>query len=192
MNFKELLGEKYTDEIASVLEGIKDKLLINDGTYIPKTRFDQVNQKLKEAQEEAEKVRMSKMSEEEKNAEALAKAEQTIREYTLKSNKLEVEKVFVEAGIKDYSAYIDSIVGENLEASLNVAKAIAKTVQDSLAEKNAELEKLRLSVTPQPKTDGDGGLDKNKKLSYTEQALLKAKDPAAYEQYVATQGSEKE
>lgn len=190
MNFKELLGEKYTDEIASVLEGIKDKLLINDGTYIPKTRFDQVNQKLKETQEETEKIRKSKMSDEEKNAEALANAEKTVREYTLKSNKLEVEKVFVSAGIKDYGTYIDNIVGENLEASLGVAKAITKTVQDSLAEKNAELEKLKLSGTPQPR-GGEDNPSPNKNLSYTELAKLKAQDPAAYEQYVATQSSQK-
>ena len=190
LDLKELLGEKYTDEVASVLDGIRDKLLINDGSYIPKTRFDQVNLKLKEAQEEAEKVRLSKLSGEEKNAEVLANAEKTIRDYTIKSNRLEVEKVFVNAGIKDYGSYIDNIVGENLESSLGVAKAISKTVLDSLAEKNAQIEKLKLEGTPQPNL-GSGGGKTFEKLSYTQLADLKAKDPAAYDTYIATQGSQK-
>lgn len=190
LKLKELLGDKYTDELASVLEGVKDKLLVNDGSYIPKSRFDQVNQKLKEAQEEAEKVRMSKLSEEEKNAEVLANAEKTIKDYTIKSNRLEVEKVFVGAGIKDYDSYIDSIVTENLEASLGVAKAISKTVLDSLAEKNAQIEKLKLEVTPQPKT-GNPNDKVESKLNYTQLAELKSKDPAAYQTYIETQGSQK-
>ena len=39
LDLKELLGEKYTDEVASVLDGIRDKLLINDGSYIPKNKI---------------------------------------------------------------------------------------------------------------------------------------------------------
>lgn len=186
VNFRDLLGEKYTDEVASVLDGIKDKLLINDGSYIPKSRFDQVNEKLKLVQDEAERVRVSKLSDDEKNAEKIAEAEATIKEFTIKSNKLEVEKVFINSGIKDYNSYIDSIVGENLEASLAVAKNIAKTVTDSLAEKNAEIEKLKLQGTPQPPTAG-GGEPKPEKLNYTQLAELKANNPTAYEAYIQTQ-----
>lgn len=189
IDFKALLGEKYTDEIASVLDGISDKLLPNDGTYIPKTRFEQVNERLKVAQDEAEKIRLSKLSDEEKNAEQLAKAELTIKEFTRKSNKLEVEKVFVNAGIKEYNSYIDNIVGEDLETSLAVANGIAKTVVDTLAEKNAEIEKLKLMSTPQPKSV-DGNKKVNEKLNYTQLAQLKATDPAAYEAYVAAQPKE--
>lgn len=190
IDFKALLGEKYTDEIAIVLDGISEKLLPNDGSYIPKIRFDQVNEKLKAAQEEAEKVRVSKLSEDEKNAEKIAKADATIKEFTIKSNKLEVEKVFVNAGIKDYAAYIDNIVGENLETSLSVAKSIAKTVTDSLTEKNAEIEKLKLLGTPQPPVGGSGEPKKPNKLNYTELAELKANNPTAYDAYIATQSTE--
>lgn len=190
IDFKALLGDKYTDEIASVLDGISEKLLPNDGSYIPKVRFDQVNEKLKAAQDEAEKVRVSKLSDDEKNAEKLAKADATIKEFTIKSNRLEVEKVFINSGIKDYAAYIDNIVSENLETSLAVAKNIAKTVTDSLAEKNAEIEKLKLQGTPQPPVVGNGDPKKPEKLNYTQLAELKASDPTAYDAYIAAQSTQ--
>lgn len=186
VDFKVLLGDKYTDELASVLEGISGQLLPNDGSYIPKTRFDQVNTNLKKAQDELEAIRLSKLSDEEKNAELIRNAEAKVKEYTIKSNKLEVEKVFVNSGIKDYETYIDSIVGDNLENSLAVAKNIAKTVTDSLAEKNAEIEKLKLQGTPQPQGNG-GNPQGGEKLNYTQLAELKATNPAAYEAYVAKQ-----
>lgn len=183
VDFKKLLGEKYTDEIASVLGELESKLLVNDGTYIPKTRFDEVNSKLKGLETQFEAQRVESLTADEKLTQALKNAELKADEYLIKSNKLDVEKIFVAQGIKDYEGFIDDIVGKDKETSIKVAERIVASVKNAVATTSSELEKLKLINTPKPdissKTTGTGD-----KLNWTELANLKASDPKAYETYI--------
>lgn len=184
VDFKTLLGDNYTDELASVLGGIEGKLLLNDGSYIPKTRFDEVNTKLRSLETQVDKERENNLTAEERLAEAISQAEDKANQYLIKSNKLEVEKVFVKAGINDYETYIDNIVGKDKEASLQIAEKIVGSVQKALATTTAELEKLKLTQTPKPQSGGHTDV-KNEKLNWTELSELKVSDPEAYDHYVS-------
>jgi hypothetical protein len=128
------------------------------------------------------------MTEEEKHKADIEALEAEKRNYLLKSNRLDVQKVFQDAGMKVKDSFIDGIVGEDLEKSLAIAKDLVDDYNTALAEKNAEIEQLKLKSTPNPKIDPNGG--EFKKLTMTEQAQLRAKDPAAYEAYIQAEDSQ--
>lgn len=182
--FKEKLGDKWNDEFADVLDGISKDFLPNDGSYVPKDRFDQVNNAKKEALAELQKIKLEHMTDEEKKK-ALEEQYQTkLKELQAKVNKSEVEKVFAEAGMKDYDRFLDNIVSDDLDSSLEMAKSIAETFKENTAAMQKELEMLKLKSTPSPNQQIENG-NGFKKLTYTEQTKLYNTDKEAYEKYIA-------
>ena len=115
----------------------------------------------RKAQKEAEKalkeLQDGKLSDEEKVQKALAEAEASKAEYATKLNRLEVEKMFVEAGIASdsYNPILDSIVTADSEASKKTAESFVSVLksQKEAVEKALKDELSKGAPAPQ-RTEG--------------------------------------
>lgn len=153
-DLKTLLGDDYKDGI-SVEEIAK---ALENKSFIDKKAFDKTASELSELKKEKKKLEEAGMSAEEKVKAAVEAAAAKEREYSIKSNRIEVEKIFLKGGLaeNDYSNFLDDVVSENLEKSKAVATAIADTIQAKIkaAEQAVKAELLKNTPTPPP---GDGG-----------------------------------
>lgn len=186
VNFKELLGELYSDEIAGVLEPLESMLINNtNNTYIPKERFDQVNTQRKNFESELEKIRLAKLTDEEKAAEANAKMLEANKALQSELNLAKISKLFADSGIKEYESILKGVVTDDFEKSEALANSILTTMKLNVDERDKEIEKLKVGGTPKPDGIGGSGADQIRtNYTYTELAELKAKDPAKYEQII--------
>lgn len=185
VNFKELLGEKYTDEIASVLEPLESSLINNSGgQFIPKARFDQVNESKKLAELELEKLKNANLSDEEKRARDLEVMLNENKAIKSELNAAKIGKLFADSGIKNYDSIVKNITSEDFEKSEALAIGLIDTFKNNLGERDKEIERLKLTGTPKP--DGAGTPDPIKTdYTYTELAEIKSKDEAKYKQIMA-------
>ena len=86
-------------------------------------------EKFDESQKELEEERKKNMTAEEQLAEAKRLADEKESEYAKKVNRLDVEKILVEAGLSedDYKDFIDGIVSSDAETSKTLATSLAAT-----------------------------------------------------------------
>ena len=93
---KEKLGDKY-DEFMELIGDVK--LKIDDGSIqIPKSRFDEINERRKKAERELEIIKREKMTDEEKLKKAIEEANEMKAKYAREMAKLKASEVFVKAG----------------------------------------------------------------------------------------------
>ena len=147
-------------------EQIKAILDIN-GTDIEGAKRNNVDPKvLKQLQEDSanyKKLKDAGLTDEEKMKNALAEAEAVKTEFAKKSNRLEVEKIFVGVGLseEDYKDFIDGIVSEDADASKTLATNLANmlTKQKEAAVQKTKEELMDGTQTPGGKggTGGDEG-----------------------------------
>ena len=143
-------------------------LLNINGTDIEGAKKNNVDPKvLKQLQEDSanyKKLKDAGLTDEEKMKNALAEAEAVKTEFAKKSNRLEVEKIFVGVGLseEDYKDFIDGIVSEDADAS----KALATNLANMLTkQKEAAVQKTKEELMDGTKTPGGngGGEDDDKK-----------------------------
>lgn len=147
-------------------EQIKAILDIN-GTDIEGAKRNNVDPKvLKQLQEDSanyKKLKDAGLTDEDKMKNALAEAEAVKTEFAKKSNRLEVEKIFVGVGLseEDYKDFIDGIVSEDADASKTLATNLANmlTKQKEAAVQKTKEELMDGTQTPGGKggTGGDEG-----------------------------------
>lgn len=95
MNLKELLGEELYDQVKGKL-GDK-KLMIDDGNFIPKSRFDEVNNQKKELKEEVDtlnktlKTNAKDFEKLQKSAQGNEELQKQLQEYQNKLNSTQTE-----------------------------------------------------------------------------------------------------
>ena len=152
---KELFPDATEEQITSLLN-------IN-GTDITAAKKNNVEPKvLKQLQEDSaayKKLQEAGLTDEEKIQKALADAEASKADFAKKSNRLDVEKILVGAGLteEDYKDLIDGLVSEDAEAS----KALATNLANMLSkQKEAAVQKTKeelMDGTQTPGSDGDGG-----------------------------------
>ena len=189
MELRELLGNDYRDgmTVEEITAALSSKTFVDAATLPPsvsKETFDKTASELAKLKRENTELKNAGLSDAEKLQKALADAEAERKSYTLKSNRLEAEKIFAEAGIseKEYSSFVDTIVGEDSAASVSAAKAIAKMVSAQREAAGAAKQKEILDKTPKggEHTETKMTLDEFRKLSPSERYQFSQKNPEEY------------
>lgn len=87
------------------------------GVMLPKDQYKKATEENKALKEEIEKARTASMNSEDLLKHKIEEAENTKREFGIKSNKLEAEKQFVKAGLTQevYGDLLDSVVSDDAE-----------------------------------------------------------------------------
>lgn len=143
-------------------------LLNINGTDIEGAKKNNVDPKvLKQLQEDSaayKKLQEADLTDAEKIQKALADAAASKSDFQKKSNRLDVEKILVGAGLteEDYKDLIDGLVSEDADAS----KALATNLANMLTkQKEAAVQKTKEELMDGTKTPGGngGGEDDDKK-----------------------------
>lgn len=135
-------------------------LLNINGTDIEGAKKNSVDPKvLKQLQEDSanyKKLKDAGLTDEEKMKNALAEAEAVKTEFAKKSNRLEVEKIFVGVGLseEDYKDFIDGIVSEDADASKTLATNLANMLTK---QKEAAVQKTKEELMDGTQTPGGNG-----------------------------------
>lgn len=118
-------------------------------------------EKYSDVQKELDDLKKSGMSDVEKALAAAKKAQEdaeTLKaDYAKKASQMEVEKIFVTAGLKneEYEGFIGGIVGTDAEASKKLAQSFADTISKQRESAIAQTKKDLLNNTGSP--DGNEG-----------------------------------
>lgn len=161
-------------------------LLNINGTDIEGAKKNSVDPKvLKQLQEDSanyKKLKDAGLTDEEKMKNALAEAEAVKTEFAKKSNRLEVEKIFVGVGLseEDYKDFIDGIVSEDADASKTLATNLANmlTKQKEAAVQKTKEELMDGTQTPGGNGGSDGEDNKTEAEKFAETYGIAAKDAA--------------
>ncbi|MGN1263602.1 MAG: hypothetical protein ACI4TW_06150 [Prevotella sp.] len=161
---EELNKSKSTDE------GLKNDL------DAAKAALEEAKKSQKAVEKELKKLKDEKLTDDEKLAQAIADAENSKNEYAAKLNRLDVEKMFVEAGIdaESYNPILDSIVTADAEGSKKTAESFVSVLKSQKeAVEKAVKESLGNNV-PNPKNAPPaGGQPQNQNLTVAEQLAQK-------------------
>ena len=190
-DIQSLLGEDYregmtVEEINSVLA---NKQFVNPDTLpksVEKSVFDKTASELSKVKKELNELKNNNLSDEEKVNAAIAAANARENEFSMKMNRLDVEKLFIADGLAetDYADLLDTIVSEDKEATMKLATSLLSVVksQKSAAEKALRAELLK--KTPKPPAGDPGGdvmtIEKFRKLSSQERYDFSVKHPEEY------------
>lgn len=136
---------------------------VNGETQKEKDKVNQYKEKAEKfdgIQAELEAEKQKNMTAEEKLAAAEKLANEKALELTKKTNKLDVEKILVGAGLAEdeYKDLIDRFVGEDLEASKAAATAFASVIskQKEAAVQKTKEELMKGTCTPGGSAGGGG------------------------------------
>lgn len=135
-------------------------LLNINGTDIEGAKKNNVDPKelkrLQGIETEYNKLKDADLTDAEKIQNALAEAAASKAEFAKKSNRLDVEKILVGAGLteEDYKDLIDGLVSEDAEAS----KALATNLANMITKQNeAAVQKTKEELMDGTQTPGSGG-----------------------------------
>ena len=146
-------------------------LLNINGTDIEGAKKNNVDPKLlKQLQEDSaayKKLQEANLTDAEKIQRALQDAESAKVDFTKKSNRLDVEKILVAAGLteEDYGALIDTLVSDDAEKSKAAATAFASLVSK---QKEAAVQKTKEEMMDGTQTPGGDGGSAGKEKEKTE------------------------
>jgi hypothetical protein len=190
-DIQSLLGEDYregmtVEEINSVLA---NKQFVDPTTLpksVEKTVFDKTASELAKVKKELGELKNNNLTGEEKVNAAIAEANARANEFSMKMNRLDVEKLFIADGLAetDYADLLDDIVSEDKEKTMKLATSLLSVVksQKSAAEKALRAELLK--KTPKPPAGEQGGevmtIEKFRKLSSQERYDFSVKHPEEY------------
>jgi len=143
-----------------------------DPTTLPKsvekTVFDKTASELAKVKKELAELKNSSMTDDEKVQAAITAANNKEKEFIAKSNRLEVEKLFVSGGLteQDYADVIDDIVSDDVDKTMKLAKNLLAVItnQKSATEKALRAELQRST----PRTPAGDGSKSSKKDYATE------------------------
>lgn len=191
-DIQSLLGDEYregmtVDEINAVLANRQ----FVDPTTLPKSVekhiFDKTASELAKVKKELGELKNDNLTGEEKVNAAIAAADARANEYSMKLNRLEVEKLFMADGLTeaDYADLIEDIVSEDADKTLKLAKSLLAVVksQKSAAEKSIRAELLKKTPKPPAGEPGNDGMtmDKFRKLSPKERYDFSVSNPDEYQ-----------
>lgn len=191
MNLKELLGADYVDgmTLADVDKALEKRNLID------KSYFDNVSSELaaknresKETSKTIAQLESENVKAKEQLEAAIQKANDTAKQFTIKANRLEVEKRFaIDGGLKpdEYKDVIDMVVDEDAEVSLKRADNLITLIKSKVSGGIAAAESNWLDQNPKINSTPAGDADKAAfdKMSTTEKMQFKANNPELYAQF---------
>lgn len=153
---REQVKEQFPDATEEQITAI---LNIN-GTDVTAAKKNNVDPKvLKQLQEDSaayKKLQEAGLTDEEKIQKALRDAETSRLDFQKKSNRLDVEKILVTAGLTedDYKDLIDGLVSEDAEASKTLATNLANMLTK---QKEAAVQKTKEELMDDTKGGSGGG-----------------------------------
>ena len=169
---KEKLGDKY-DEFMELIGDTK--LKIDDGSIqIPKSRFDEVNERMKKAEKELENIKREKMTDEEKLEKLMDEANEMKAKYAREMAKLKASEVFVKAGLteEEYSDLVENLATEDEEKTIKMAEMMVNVLNSKKEATEKQVKEQLLKDTPKPPTGELGEED----LSIGEQFAKQANE----------------
>lgn len=191
MDLKSLLGDAYKEgmTIDEIEAAIADKTFVDPSSLPPsvaKSQFDSKVSELAATKKELENLKNQNLTDEQKVQQALADAKQAESDFKKKSVRLDVEKIFVSAGLeqKDYDSFIDGIVSEDSSASTELAQKLVTMLDSQKKATESAVRKELRGKLPDPPSGGDGSVTKEAfdKMSVTEKMKLKAEHPEIYKE----------
>lgn len=173
---REQVKEQFPDATEEQITAI---LNIN-GTDLTAAKKHNVDPKeLKRLQERDaayQKLLDADLTDAEKIQRALKEADDTKSEYAKKTNRLDVEKILISAGLneEDYSGLIDGIVSEDAEKSKSMATSLANMLnkQKEATEQKVKEELMDKTKTPGG-TGGSGGEDEKTDAEIFAETMVK-------------------
>lgn len=196
MDIKELLGDLYTPEIEQKLAGTKLADL-NNGDYVSKgkyedivNKFNNLNGQKVSMQEELEKLKESKMTDEEKDKLQIEELKKTLQETNKRYNRAEIEKIYVSAGMKEdeYNALLENVSSDNLEQSRAIANSMVSIIANRTASATQKAKEELLKDTPDPQKGNSSNsgvtLAQFKKMTANEMVKFKAEQPELFKEYI--------
>ena len=191
MEIKDLLGSDYKEgmTIEEINAALAGKTFVDPttlGKTVSKETFDKTASELAEAKRKLDEQAKAGLSETERLKAALEEAEEAKRGFAIKSNRMDVEKIFLTAGLSDadYTPFIDGIVSEDAAASVSIANAIVKTLAAQKKATDAAVRKELFNGAAKPAADhGDPAMTLTdfRKLSPTERLEFSMKHPEQYQ-----------
>lgn len=179
MKLEDLLGSDYkagmtVEEISAALEG---RTFVDPATLPPsvsKKQYDEAASEAAKYKRELAAAQAGGKTAEEQLKAAQEEAAAMKREYAIKINRMDAEKVLIGAGLAeaDYAAFIDTIVTEDAAASVAAATGIAKVIAAQKKATEAAVRKEQQDKMPTPGADQKTpGMTKAEfdKLSFEEQ-----------------------
>lgn len=172
---REQIKEQFPDATEEQITAI---LNINgaDLTEAKKKNVDpKVLKKLQEDSAAYEKLKEAGLTDEEKIQKALQDAKDAEANYKRQSNRLDVEKILVAAGLTedDYKDLIDGLVSEDAEASktlaTNLASMLAKQKEAAVQKTKEELMDGTKGAGGAGGAGGSGGEDESEGAKYAQQ-----------------------
>lgn len=149
---------------------------VNGETQKEKDKAEKLKEKADqydEAQRLLEEEKQKNMTAEEKLVEAERIANEKASEFAKKTNRLDAEKILLEAGLtsEDYESFIDGIISEDNEQTKTLATSLAGTFK---AKNEAALQKAKQElldaggVGDEGGTGGTGGDEKTADVEFAE------------------------
>lgn len=158
MTLKELLGSDYKEGMTpeEISAALANRSFVDPATLgetVSKATFDKTASDLAKAKKDFADYKAAHMTDEQKREQLMRDLEAEKRSFIIKSNRLDVEKELVGAGLSEaeYAPFIDGIVTEDAAASVTLAKSIAKVLSDKSAAAAAQAKKEQINNTPAPK-----------------------------------------
>jgi chaperonin cofactor prefoldin len=150
---KELVGD---EEVAKKVQSAIGEFML------PKSEYAKVKDNLKAKDEELEKIRLSNMDNEQRLQHELSKAQALQSEYSVKTNRLEAEKLFLGAGLSQelYGELLDKTVTDDREKTLSLVNGFVGILSK---EKEFVVNKTKeelINSTKKPDTNQENPVDK--------------------------------
>ncbi len=127
-------------------------------------------ERLKKIEQEFEENKNASLTAEQKLQAALEAAEATKKEFSKRTNKLEVEKLLIGAGLtsEDYADYIDLLISEDSETSTKLANGLVATLKKQKEATEKAVKADLLKNTPTPDGGSEGGETKTEDIKLAE------------------------
>lgn len=192
MDFKEkvseLLGEEQSEKVEAINKIIPE-------FFIPKSKYNELSGKYKtletekaELESEIENNKNSQLTDKERLDKAIEKHQNAEKDFAKKSNKLEAEKIFINAKLTndDYKDFIDDIVTDNYDNTIRLANAFVKTISNKVEMANTSTKEDLLKQTPRPSTGTGDELKITKedfnKMNVYEKTKLYSENKSLYQE----------
>lgn len=179
---KEIIGDELDAQLDKALEGKDDKVKLGNlaaGQYVDKEKYGKLEREHAQLKKDKAAVdtelaglKTSGQTAEEKYQAAIDAAAAEKKQFTIATNRLEAEKIFVKAGLKeeDYSGLLDSLVSEDKDSTISKVNSFSELLAKQKAETEKAVKADLLKKTPAP----DGGLGGDPKPGDFGRALGKA------------------
>lgn len=154
------------------------------------SELDEANAKAAELENKLKEMESNSLTDAEKLENALKEATETKAKYEAASNRLDVEKMFVTAGLAEdsYKDLLDSIVSADKKTSVKTAETIIAVLESQKSSVEAKVKEELMKGNPNPDDHSGGGGEPSPKLSAAE-AYVKSRTEARANQVSTTQAA---